>query len=119
MIKKIKISITNCSKAVDTELSKDFISLFSGCDQKTVPPFMKLFWEEQQKNIYASSSSRVHPMVIKYCLSLSAKFSSAYPHLRYDSKTGSGILVLSSLRTLRDYKNYIRPERGFNCKCCQ
>ena len=26
----------------------------------------------------------------------------------------TGILVLPSLRTLRDYKNYIRPTRGFN-----
>ena len=29
-------------------------------------------------------------------------------------KTGNGILVLPSLRTLRDYKNYINPIRGFN-----
>ena len=29
-------------------------------------------------------------------------------------KTGSGILVLPSLRTLRDYKNYTHPTRGFN-----
>ena len=35
--------------------------------------------------------------------------------LRYDSETGSGILVLLSLRTLRDCKNYIRPERVSNC----
>ena len=32
----------------------------------------------------------------------------------YDSKTGSGILVLPSTRTLKDYKNYVRPTRGFN-----
>ena len=34
--------------------------------------------------------------------------------MRYDSKTGTGFLVLPSLRTLRDYKNYIHPTRGFN-----
>ena len=39
---------------------------------------------------------------------------SAYNDLRYDSKTGSGVLILPSSRTLRDYKNYIRPTRGFN-----
>ena len=27
---------------------------------------------------------------------------------------GTGVLVLPILRTLRDYKNYIRPTRGFN-----
>ena len=52
-------------------------------------------------------------MVIKFCLNLAAKSSSAYSDLRYDSKTGNGILVLPSLRTLRDYKNYIKPTRGF------
>ena len=52
-------------------------------------------------------------MIIKYCLNLAAKSSSTHSDLRYDSKTGSGILVLPSLRTLRDYKNYTKP-RGFN-----
>ena len=49
-----------------------------------------------------------------YCLNLAAKSSSTYSDLRYDSKSGSGILLLPSLRTLRDYKNYIKPTRGFN-----
>ena len=57
---------------------------------------------------------RYHPMIIKFCLSLAAKSSSAYSDLRYDSKNDTGVLVLPSLRTLRDYKNYIRPQRGFN-----
>ena len=52
-------------------------------------------------------------MIIKYCLSLAAK-SSAYSDLRSNSRTGSGVLILPCLRTLRDYKNYIRPKRGFN-----
>ena len=34
--------------------------------------------------------------------------------MRYDSATGSGVLVLPSLRTLRDYRNYFKPTRGFN-----
>ena len=53
-------------------------------------------------------------MIIKFCLNLAAKSSSAYKDLRYDNKTGTGVLVLPSLRTLRNYKNYIRPTRGFN-----
>ena len=59
------------------------------------------------------SSIRYHPMIIKYCISLAAK-SSAYSDLRYNSRTGSGVLIFPSLRTLRDYKNYIRQKRGFN-----
>ena len=72
------------SQPVDSELWKDFITLFSGCDQEHRPPFMKLFWEEQQKYLssLSSSSIRYHPMLIKYCLSLAAKSSSAYSDLR-------------------------------------
>ena len=55
-------------------------------------------------------------MIIKVCLALAAKSSSAYSELRYDSEKGSGILVLPSLSTLRDYRNYIRSTRDFNPK---
>ena len=76
---------------------------------------MKLFWEEQQKYLSSSSSSsiRYNPVIIKYCFSIAVK-SSAYSDLRYNSRTGSGVLILPNLRTLRDFKNYIRPKRGFN-----
>ena len=53
-------------------------------------------------------------MIIKYCLAITSKSSAAYKDLRYDSKKGTGVLVLPSQRTLRDYKNYIRPEIEFN-----
>ena len=112
----MKTALELNSEKVSPELSADFVSLFCGCDQTDVPPFMKLFWEEQQKYVQSSSKSsiRYHPMIIKYCLNLAAKSSSTYSDLRYDSKSGSGILLLPSLRTLRDYKNYIKPTRGFN-----
>ena len=53
-------------------------------------------------------------MIIKFRLNLAAKSSSAYKGLQYDSTTRTGILVLPSLKTLRDYKNYIRLKREFN-----
>ena len=53
-------------------------------------------------------------MIIKYCLNLAAKSFSTYSDLRYYSKSGSGILLLPNLRTHHDYKNYIKPTRGFN-----
>jgi len=54
-------------------------------------------------------------MIIKYCLAIAAKSPSAYyRELRFDKKTDGGILILPSQRTLQDYKNVIRPERGFN-----
>ena len=115
-IDEMKQSLKIHSKPVDAQLNNDLVSIFSGCNQKTIAPFMKLFWEEQQKYIKSSSYSsvRYHPMIIRFCLSLAAKSPSAYSDLRYDGKTDTGVLVLPSLRTLRDYKNYIRPQRGFN-----
>ena len=72
---------------------------------------MKLFWEEQQKYMSSSSPTNIkyHPTIIKFCLNLAAKSSSAYKDLRYDNTTGTGIIVLPSLRTLRYNKNCIRP----------
>ena len=55
-------------------------------------------------------------MVIKVCINLPAKSSSSYSYLPYGRKTGSGILFIPSLRTLRDYKNYIRRKHGFDEK---
>ena len=83
-LKEMKDSIELRSKPVDSELSKDFVTLFSGCNKKDVPPFMKLFWEEQQKYIQGSSYSSVR-YHIKFCLALAAMPSSAYSELRYDS----------------------------------
>ena len=47
-------------------------------------------------------------------MNLAAKLSSAYKDIFYDSITGSGLIVLLSLRTLHSYKNYVKPRRGFN-----
>ena len=74
-----------------------------------------MFWEEQQKYINTSKKGICyHPAIIKKCLSLLAKSPAAYDELRYDEQKGTGFLILPSKRRLRDYKNYIRPERGFN-----
>ena len=37
-----------------------------------------------------------------------------YEDIRYNETTDTGFLILPSQRRLRGYKNYIRPERGFN-----
>ena len=76
---------------------------------------MKFFWSEQQKHISSSSTSvKYHPMIIRYCLALAAKSPGAYEDIRYNEKTGTGFLILPSQRRLRDYKNYIHAQRGFN-----
>lgn len=62
----------------------------------------------------SSKSVRYHPSIIRYCLLLAAKSSPAYEDIRYNENTGTGVLILPSQCRLRDYRNYIRPKRGFN-----
>ena len=47
-------------------------------------------------------------------LIIGSKVGISIDDIRYDEKYGTGILILPSRRRLRDYKNYIRSERGFN-----
>ena len=106
-LKEMQTEIQKSSIEVDHELSKDIVTIFGQSDDVT--PFMSLFWQ-QQKKLFSSTKTgvRYHPMLIRYCLSLAAKSPSCYEELR-----NSNILVLPSQRTLRDYKNFIRPKRGF------
>ena len=112
----MKRALDTEGQRISPELSNDFQKLFSESDDSKFPPFMKLFWQKQPKYINSSSSTAIcyHPIIITFCLNLAAKSSSAYKDLRYDSTTGSALLVLPSLRTLCDYKNYIKPTKGFN-----
>ena len=93
-ISNMRKALDSDSKKVSSELSSDFQELFWQCNEKEVLSFMKLFWEEQQKYISSSSptSIRYHPMIIKFCLDLAAKSSSAYKDLQYDSTTGMAYL---------------------------
>ena len=112
---KMQLEVEKSEQKINETLEDDLISLYSREDNNSIPRFMKLFWDEQQKYLRTSKTGRrYHPMIIKYCLNLAAKSTAGYSELRYDSATGSGGLVLPSLRALRDYKNYIKPTRGFN-----
>ena len=120
--KELKDQIKMLQKVIDKSaiqtsesLNNDLVSIMSSADPNKVSPFMKFFWEQQQKYIQSSSTGvRYHPAVTRYCLSLLAKSSSMYEDIRYNEKTGTGFLILPSQRRLRDYKNYICPQRGFN-----
>ena len=107
-IENMKSELETSSVQIDNELNNDFINILSDSNTK-ITPFMNLFWQQQKKLFQCKSTGvRYHPMIIRYCLSLAAKSKSAYEELR-----NSNILRLPSTRTLRDYKNYIRPKPGF------
>ena len=90
------------------ELNHDFTQILDSAGTK-VTPFMNLFWQEQKK-LFAKTSTavRYHPMIIRFCSSLASKSPSCYEELR-----NSGVLVLPSQRRLKDYRNAIKPKRGF------
>ena len=99
--------ISSESLHVNDELSSDIEQIMSD-NEDNVTPFMKLFWE-QQKAAQQKGFMQYHPMIIRFCLSLVAKSASAYDEMR-----SSGILRLPSRRTLRDYKNAVKPSVGYN-----
>ena len=61
-----------------------------------------------------SKHLRYHPMIIKFCLAIAAKSTTVYEKIWLNQQKVSGTIVLQSQRTLRDYRNYIRPQHGFN-----
>ena len=75
--KELKSEIENLNKliqnnnvAVDVSLSQDLCDIMSNATQTEVQPFMKFYWEEQQKYLKASRNGvRYHPAIIRYCLS--------------------------------------------------
>ena len=52
-------------------------------------------------------------MIRKFCLGIAAKSTTPYEEIPLNQEKGSGILFLPSQRTVRCYRNYIRPQRGF------
>ena len=105
----MRAEITNSSLEVDDELSNDFTSILENSDER-ITPFMNLFWQQQKKLLTSSHTGERyhHPMIIRFCLSHAAKSPSCYEELR-----NSKVLVLPSQKRLKDYRNAIRPQRGF------
>ena len=119
-VTQLKAEIEKSAIQVDKDLGNDIREIMKSCPENFKTPFMQLFWEEQESYLGSSKSGiRFHPQIIRFCLNLASKSPAAYDELQYDEKTGSGVLVLPSKRRLRDYKNYIRPQRGFNAEIIQ
>ena len=77
---------------------------------------MELFWQQQQHNSGRTPTGRrYHPMLIRWCTSISSKSASAYDEFR-DTFIGSNIIELLSRRKLRDYSNAVTPQTVFNPK---
>ena len=113
-IEEMQVEISQKSVPVDNELNKDFLSIMSQADKNRIH---EVLLGRATKYLSANKTGvRYHPMIIRYCLTLAFKSPSTYDEIRYDEQHQSGFLILPSRRRLRDYKNYIRPQQGFNAK---
>ena len=103
-VEQLKRELDNHSISVNNDLHNDLTALFSKhLEDQNIPPFMKLFWQEQQKYISTSKKGiRYHPQIIRYCLNLAEKSPGAYEELRYNEEKGTGCIILPSRRRLRD-----------------
>ena len=107
-LSEMRAELQKSSMEINNDLNNDCMQILDSAGTK-ITPLMKLFYEEQKKLFNRSSSGvRYHPTIIRFCLSLAAKSPSCYEELR-----NSGVLVLPSQRTLKDYRNVIKPKRGF------
>ena len=73
--------------------------------------FQRLFWEQQLQAVRNRDNRQVrwHPAMIKWCLNLKLLSSSSYHALR-----SSGVMILPSERTLRDYTHWIKAQPGLS-----
>ena len=106
---QLEKEISENSISVDEALEKDILTILADSGNE-VTPHMRVFWEQQQKMLASSKfGRRYHPHIIRFCLSIHAKSPAAYRELR-----DSGVLVLPSEKTLRDYRNFFTPRAGFH-----
>ena len=101
---------------VDNGLHSDLTEIIGNetnevCKAFSPGTFARLFWEQQIEALKCTDSRQVrwHPMIIKWCLSIKLRSSSSYSAL-----SNSGVLVLPSDRTLRDYTHFVKAQAGFS-----
>eukprot|EP00112_Aurelia_sp_Birch-Aquarium-sp1_P018468 Seg4408.1 transcript_id=Seg4408.1/GoldUCD/mRNA.D3Y31 product="Transposable element P transposase" protein_id=Seg4408.1/GoldUCD/D3Y31 len=83
-IEEIRQELESSAVPVSQDLRKDLTDIMSGIDEEKIPPFMRLFWEEQ-KNYLSSSKTgiRYHPMDLECGLHLLPRLT--YNHIRLNS----------------------------------
>ena len=111
---KLAEAIKNEGHVLDGEIN-EFLKgiLIEGENLKDDLPegtFRRLFWEQQLRAIRCTDARQIrwHPLMIKWCLNIKLRSSSAYTAIR-----NSGFIKLPSERTLRDYTHWTKISSGF------
>ena len=67
-VMELQQELSKSSLKVSENLGEDLTSIMAGADQHDISPFIKSFWEEQQKYIKCSSREiRYRPVIIRFC----------------------------------------------------
>ena len=117
-VEQLKIKVTNLTErdgiVVDEDLDKDLREIMMDNTDEIkkygADSFEYIFWDQQKEAASQKQRCQIrwHPMMIRWCLHLKFISSSAYDALR-----SSGIVILPSERTLRDYSNWMPAKSGF------
>ena len=98
------------------ETHEDFKSIMTDMTEdvrQKHPPesFERVFWEQQLVALNKKDRRQIrwHPAIIKWCLHLKFLSSGAYHAMR-----SSGLFLLPSERTLRDYTHFVKGRPGFS-----
>ena len=62
--RKLQEETSNTSLPVSADLSNDFKSIILETDQRKISPFMRLFWEEQQKYLQSSQNNATYRSIM-------------------------------------------------------
>ena len=60
---QLQEEISKASLPVSADLSNDFKSIIFETDQRKISPFMRLFWEEQQKYLQSSQNNATYHLM--------------------------------------------------------
>ena len=99
---------------LDPEINDDLSSILSNKENfgNELPDgsFRRLLWVQQLQALSCNNPRQIrwHPVMIKWCLNIKLRSSSAYRALR-----DSGFMKLPSERTLRDYTHWTKVTSGF------
>ena len=100
---------------LDEKLSSDLLQTVNEERENRVQmlqkgSFNEIFWNQQMAASKKSTRGmKWHPLMIRWCLYIQHLSSKTYETLRK-----SGLLLLPSQRTLRDYSHCIKSEAGFS-----
>jgi hypothetical protein len=119
-VDQLKSKVTNLTEKdgiiVPEDLDKDLKDIMAENTDEIMAKygadsFEYIFWDQQKQAASQKRRCQIrwHPMMIRWCLHLKFISSSAYDALR-----SSGIVILPSERTLRDYSNWMPAKPGFS-----